>query len=165
MFKWSLLIFILSFRICNAEVINFNKENFVAEQNLRKSIISDACEGNNSCIDSFRNGEFGINEIGITKYDLNDDGLKDDAIICFESNYFCGARGICSNIVTKNNSSDKFHGYCTMHIMNTKHFGYRDIKFLCNPDSNSKTSFAIMNFDGNKYKFIKFCKKTFFLTN
>ena len=32
-------------------------------------------------IDSFKKGEFGTNEIGIIKYDLNDDGKKDDASI------------------------------------------------------------------------------------
>lgn len=161
MLKWFLLISILFCRTSNAEVINFNKRSYIAEQNLRNSIIFDLCEGEIGCIDGFRNGDFGTNEIGIIKYDLNDDGLKDDTIICFRSTYFCGARGICSNILTKNNGSDKFHGHCEMHIMNTKHFGYRDIKFFCNPDNNLDSQFAIMSFDGNKYKFIKFCNKAF----
>jgi hypothetical protein len=143
-----------------AEVVQFKKENFTEEANLRSSIISDTCEGSSICIDSFKKGEFGTNEIGIIKYDLNDDGKKDDALICFQSSYFCGARGICSSVMTKKNNSDTFHGHCMIQVLDAKHVGHRDIKFPCDLESNPTTEFAIMSFDGNRYKFVQFCKKT-----
>ena len=93
MMFWMFLLFnqLLCFN-AGAEKINFDKESFLDEVNLRNKIIYDTCEGKSKCIDGFKKGEFGVNEIGIKKYDLNNDDTKDDALVCFYSNYFCGAR-------------------------------------------------------------------------
>ena len=141
-----------------ADIIQFTKESFTEESGLRNSIITDTCEGSSACIDRFEKGEFDTNEIGIINYDLNDDGKKDDVLICFKSTYFCGKMGVCSSVVTKKNKSDTFHGHCTIQVLKTKHFGYRDIQFPCDINSNLKTEFAIMILmvmDINLFNFVK----------
>jgi hypothetical protein len=158
-FMMFLLFSLLLCPYAGAEKINFDKESFLDEINLRNKIIYDTCEGKSKCIDGFKKGEFGVNEIGIKKYDLNNEDTKDDAIVCFYSNYFCGARGTCAQIVINNNLQDiVLHGDCKIEVLEKKHFGYSDILIPCELDEKN---YAILHFDGKKYYFAKHCKNLF----